>query len=293
MADEAKGKGKAGAKTGGARAKPSAAATAARAQAAAAAAAPGGPAAAAPRFPMFYSNPVPIEFERHRGKSFRGPSSFAFAAGTNSLPLNVVEFPLAALDYVIAFAPGTEPVPVAVLGLRTAENLYVDGEGRWDPACYLPAYLRRYPFIFTARANQQLTLCIDETPETVFDGAERPLVVDGKASPAIEQALAFCRDYHNAGQQTQQFTRRLVELDLLVDRAATMEVGGGDGQRVSLGGLKVVSEARLAGLDAAAFAGLRERGFLAAIYAQLLSLNNLNKLGRRLNARMAAAAPPA
>ncbi|MEQ9815016.1 MAG: SapC family protein [Azospirillaceae bacterium] len=230
---------------------------------------------------------MPVDYSRHKGKSFKAPATFGYAAKTNSVPVNVIEFPVAALDYVLAFAPGSEPIPVAVLGLRTSENLFVDRDGRWDPHSYLPAYIRRYPFIFMSRPDQQLTLCIDETPETVVAGNERPLVVDGKASPQAEQALKFCQDYHSAGQQTHAFARKLVELDLLVDRAAAMDMGP-DQRKISLGGLKVVSEARLGALDPATFAGLRERGFLTAIYAHLLSLNNLNKLGRRLNERLAA-----
>ena len=53
-------------------------------------------------------------------------------------------------------------MPVAVLGVRDQENRYVTTEGRWE-AKYIPAFIRRYPFVFSSGAdNSKFTLCIDE-----------------------------------------------------------------------------------------------------------------------------------
>ena len=38
-------------------------------------------------------------------------------------------------------------VPVAILGLRGAANQFVNSEGAWREGKYIPAYVRRYPFI--------------------------------------------------------------------------------------------------------------------------------------------------
>ncbi|MFP3786736.1 SapC family protein, partial [Burkholderia sp. SIMBA_024] len=84
------------------------------------------------------------------------------------------------------------------------------------------------PFIFLEnRQTGQLTLCIDEKPETVVDGDDRPLVIDGKASPLIDRALEFCKEYHAIGKQTEEFIALLAKHDLLVDRTAQMDKGDG------------------------------------------------------------------
>lgn len=234
------------------------------------------------RLPLFYSNPVPIDFKRHKGKSLSKSINFSFAAETNSIPLNVAEFPLAAHDYVIGFTATQPSTPIAIVGLRNKENLYVDADGKWEADVYIPAYVRRYPFIFLEnRQGGQLTLCIDETDTTVEKGEGQPLVDGDKQSALVDRALTFCKEYHAIGKQTEEFMKVLADHDLLVDRTAQMEKG--DGTKISLTGMRVVSEARLAALDAASFASLRERGFLLAIHAHLLSLNRLNMLGRRIN----------
>lgn len=77
--------------------------------------------------------------------------------------LTVAEIPLAAMEYTIVFAGSDEaPVPAILLGIGQNENLYVDDQGAWN-AKYIPAFVRRYPFVFTqSEDGRTLTLCVDE-----------------------------------------------------------------------------------------------------------------------------------
>mgnify|MGYP002144979420 CR=1 FL=1 len=63
-------------------------------------------------------------------------------------PLTVTEFANAALSFPIIFV-GDEKTPVAALGLNAGENLFIDAEGAYDTGVYIPAYIRRYPFVFS------------------------------------------------------------------------------------------------------------------------------------------------
>jgi hypothetical protein len=45
--------------------------------------------------------------------------------------------------------------PIAILGLKTDQNSYLDSEGRWK-ARYLPAFVRRYPFVFSQSNEPEL-----------------------------------------------------------------------------------------------------------------------------------------
>ena len=114
---------------------------------------------------MFYERVVALNDQAHAKLKVRPAISFAYAARTNSVPLLASEFFDAAREYPIVFARGeTGPVPAALLGLREAENLFVDRDGRWD-ARYVPAFVRRYPFVPGKGANGELLVCIDEASE--------------------------------------------------------------------------------------------------------------------------------
>ena len=98
---------------------------------------------------LIYQDLVLLNSERHRDWSVKIGTDFSFARDVSSVPLTAVEFRNAALDYPIVFADADdEVVPVAVMGVKAEENLYIDAEGNLD-ATYVPAFLRRYPFVFS------------------------------------------------------------------------------------------------------------------------------------------------
>jgi len=82
--------------------------------------------------PLFYSSPAPLTKDRHGEQSLTLDRSFSFAKGTNSLPITGDEFWTAARHYPILFAKGNSPTPIALVGLRPDENLFIDADGQWD-----------------------------------------------------------------------------------------------------------------------------------------------------------------
>jgi len=93
---------------------------------------------------QFYKNPVPLNKNEHKDKKISSlGQSFMFAEKTNSVILAGVEFTEAAKEYPIVFTQaGDKIVPVALLGLRNEENLYVGANGAWDGR-YIPSFVRR------------------------------------------------------------------------------------------------------------------------------------------------------
>ncbi|MDK9703888.1 MAG: SapC family protein [Sulfuritalea sp.] len=232
---------------------------------------------------MFYERVVALNDQTHAQLKVRPATSFAYAAKTNSVPLLVSEFFEAAREYPIIFARGEAgPVPAALLGLREAENLYVGGEGKWD-ARYVPAFVRRYPFVPGKGAQGELLVCIDEA-SPCFDRKEgEALFAEGKPTAQLEHAIKFLTEFHQAAALTEQLGRRLDELGLLrqADSLAQLK----DGSQVRLSGLHVVDETKLRALDRDAVQELFGNNSLAAIYAHLMSLGNLGALVDRLSRR--------
>ena len=134
---------------------------------------PTAPNASEAGMPMFYTAPRPLDRARDGNMKLSRPTHFNFAAKTNAIPLLVDEFPMAAAYYPIVFADGPMPVPAAVVGLKNDTNLFLDKEGRWLNGAYLPAYVRRYPFILMDDPEQkQFVLCIDENSDMLSESGE-------------------------------------------------------------------------------------------------------------------------
>ncbi len=241
----------------------------------------GGRSAAGPRLPLFYRRPEPLDPVRHAALGLARNGTYVFARETHFCPLLLSEMALAARHYPILFTGGTPPMPVALLGVRAGRNLFVDDEGRWAEECYVPAYVRRYPFIFWESGDRsQIALCVDREAETLAeDGEGRPLIRDGTPSGLARSALEFCTLYDRQHQATRAMCRTLEALDLFAEKRADVNLR--TGERSSLTGFRLIEEERFKALDDAAVLDLRHRGWLPAVYLHLASQTNWQRLADR------------
>lgn len=238
-----------------------------------------------PSLPLFYKNPVPLDQRRNPPLLFNKNIGYGFTAGVNAVPLNMIEFSQAAGSMPIAFSPDPTATPVAVLGLREDENLYLTNKNDWLVDCYIPAYIRRYPFIFASVANSdQLGLCLDENENTIVqkDG-ERIFDDAGNPTEMAKNAMEFCKSYHAASMATQEFSKKLLELDLLVERQVDIKIKD---KQIRFAGFRIVDEKKLNGLSDDQFMELRKKGLLPFIYAHLLSNVQWNRITQLLTKKI-------
>jgi hypothetical protein len=231
---------------------------------------------------LFYDNPVALNKVDHKDtKIKRLPNHFKFAARTNSVILSGVEFSEAAKEYAVVFAKsGDNVVPVALLGLRNEENLFVGEDGTWN-ATYIPAFVRRYPFVLAGTGEQdQQVVCIDESFEGFSKTEGDPLFEGGEPTPVLTQALDFLNEYQKQFLRTEQFVNRLRENDLLMALDAKIDMT--DGTQFALTGLLAVDEKRLLKLDDQKALELFRSGELAWIYSHLMSLGSLSGMVKRI-----------
>ena len=233
---------------------------------------------------LIYETVVPLSFARHRDSSVEIGGNYSFSGKVNSVPLMAVEFPQAAADYAIVFG-GTQGniMPVVILGLRGNENLYLSKDATWE-AKYIPAFVRRYPFVFsTSPDEQRFVLCIDEE----FAGfnregrGQRLFGDDGKPSPYVEQILKFLQEYQAQFRLTQSVCKKVQELDLLEPMQAQVELGSGE--RFLLGGFMAVNRTKLKAVSADKLAELAKSDELELIYLHLQSIRNFTALKDRLD----------
>jgi hypothetical protein len=239
---------------------------------------------------LIYERAVPVNPKQHRDLSVKSGADYGFAKEVNSVPLMAAEFEPACSEYAIVFAgQGKEITPVALLGVRDHENLYIDEKGAWN-ARYIPAFVRRYPFVFSSDSNgETFTLCVDEN----FHGVNREGVGErlfdstGERTQYLKTVLGFLQAYQAQFDATRGFCQRLVELNLL--EAMRAEFTLRSGQRITLGGFMAVNRDRLRALPGEALARFAALGELDLIYAHLHSQRNFTATAERVLGVMAVA----
>ena len=241
---------------------------------------------------LIYENVVPLSSEAHGDLSVR-EAGFGFAARLNSVPLLAAEFgPMGAEAPIVFAGEGDATMPVVILGLRTEDNLFVNADGGWAGR-YVPAFLRRYPFVFAEQSEgaETLALCIDRDAEAVnTEGrGERLFDADGNRTRYLSDTLQFCSDYHAQHIATLAFAARLVALDLLEPASASATLP--DGSRYALGGFRRVSADRLRALPDDVVLDLFRSDTLGLVHLHLASLNQVSGLLDRMTAHPEAANP--
>jgi hypothetical protein len=231
---------------------------------------------------LVYEEAVPVTKARHGDWSVEAGGDYSFCKQVNSVPLMAVEFPNAAVEYVVVFGgTGDVVMPAVILGLRADENLYVSSEGRWEGR-YIPAFLRRYPFVFSSQdEGKNFTLCIDEKYPGFNEDSkgERLFDEDGEPSPYTGNVLKFLQQYQMEFNRTRALCEKLKELNLLEPMQAQIQLGSGE-QR-SLTGFSAVNRARLKTLSTEALADLVRSDELELIYNHLSSMRHFEAMRDR------------
>jgi hypothetical protein len=249
---------------------------------------------------IFYERPVPLNRTEHKDLRLKSVPNTKFAMSAHSVPLTGAEFAVAARDLPIVFAGNSavDAGPVALLGLRQDENLYVDADGQWAPNTYIPAFVRRYPFVLAEKPDGQegddLTVFLDERYEG-FNTAEgeRLFKEDGTDTDLLTNAVKFLGEFQQNVGRTRWFMQQLNKHDLLISRNVRLQKAGRDGSEarsINLNGLFVIDEEKVRSLDEKTAHEFAREGVFGWIYAHLMSLNNLDRLGQRLDIREQAEA---
>jgi hypothetical protein len=236
--------------------------------------------------PLFYEALEPLNLNQHGKMSLRRIDQNPAMGATHAVPATVDEFSLLQRHYPIIFSVGETPLPLALMGLTEGINTYFDELGRpRDPQLYVPAYMRRYPFLL-ARLRQDsddMSLCFDPKSGVVgeFDDGE-PLFDGDQPSETTKSILAFCEQFEGAGQRTTAFMEDLVKSGLLMDGEVSIQPQGAE-QPFIYRGFQMVDEEKLRELRGDELRKMNQNGMLPLIYAHLFSLSLLRDLfGRQV-----------
>ncbi|MGO3783482.1 MAG: SapC family protein [Vreelandella alkaliphila] len=223
---------------------------------------------------------TPLQPREHQQLRFNPRQPYDFAKEQMLIPVVAAETARIAREMPIVF-PLSGGLPQALVGVNHGQNMHVkEDTGHWIGR-YIPAHIRRYPFMLAA------------VPGTEGSGSEQQYVIqfDAEASHLERpDGLALFDDQGHATETLQQIQKVLTNLErenhrtlglvaeleaagLLAERQIYVGEEGKGGKR--LAGIRLVDEKALAALDGDTLAKLRTSGALALVYAHLLSLNNL------------------
>ena len=232
----------------------------------------------------FYQKVVTLNSNTHRNLKFDASKvNFTFVRDTTAVLLGSIEFAEAAREYPIVFirAQDGKMRPVALLGVRTGENLYVDEQGKWD-AHYIPAFVRRYPFVMAeGGAAGQLLVCIDEACPAL-NGEKGEVLIDeaGNLQPRMNEVMQFLQNFQNEFARTELLAQQLEELGLFVQQGARFDTP--NGQTFQLNDFYLIDEAKFGQLADDKLPALFRSGALGMAYLHLASLGNMRRLLDRI-----------
>lgn len=231
--------------------------------------------------PIFYKDLVPLNSKEHATFKTRPIDSAKFMEGQHAVPLTVEEFVMASRHFPIIFSSGDNPVPLALMGLNEGVNVFMDDAGQFTTPVYLPAYIRRYPFMLARLRpdGDELSLCFDPTSEAVgeFEKEGEPLFDGEDPSENTKAILKFCEDFEQAGARTHQFVEELSKSGLLMEGEVAIQQEGNENPFVYRG-FQMVDEEKLRELRGDELRKMNQSGLLPLIHAHLFSLQLMREI---------------
>jgi hypothetical protein len=243
---------------------------------------------------LLYGRPERLNRVAHAKLGFSPLANYDFARKLTAVPLIGAEFPTACRQYPIVFIQSPEGMLTAqaVLSFSEGINSFVDDQGRWT-ATYVPAFIRRYPFVLAQipGKDDDFDVAFDEASGCFHSKKGEPLFDDhGAPTPLLQAQVEFLRLFHVEFQRTQQFLDALKKDDLLTPYNVDI-VRGGDQAKFAVRNAMVVNEAKLVALPTERAATHLAGGYLAMIYAHLISLQSFLALAHRTGGTAPESAP--
>ncbi len=233
--------------------------------------------------PLFFNDLVPLSSVEHAKWKSKASETAPFLSKHHAIPLTVDEFASAQRYYPIIFSAGENPVPLALMGLNEGVNTFVDDKGKLIDEVYVPAYVRRYPFLLAKLREDadELSLCFDPTADAIGDFKKgEPLFDDGKPTESVQNILQFCEQFEQAGQRTTAFMQELVDAKLLMDGEVSIQPDGAE-QPFIYRGFQMVDENKLRELRGDTLRKMMQSGLLPLVHAHLFSLGVMREVFAR------------
>lgn len=229
---------------------------------------------------LFYKNIEALSRETHAKLKLEATNDLSFVAENYWVPLAGVEFFRAADHFPVVFLKeGEEFVPIALLGLEESRNLFVMNDSTWKEGAYIPAFIRRYPFVLagTNQKDEQLTVCLDRDYSGFNEkGGEALFDEKGEPTEFLNNVISFLSNYNVDMVRTQDFVNILKTHNLLESKTVT--ITNSNDEKFDVQNVYIIDEEAFSKLDGETLVTLNQQGMLGWVFAHLVSLNNFPML---------------
>lgn len=230
--------------------------------------------------PVLYNDLSPLNSQQHGDFRFKAAETAPYLVKQHAVPLTVDEFVAAQRFLPIVFSAGDDPIPLGLMGLNEGVNTVVDDDGKLIGNSYVPAYVRRYPWMLARLKpdSQELSLCFDPKSGQIgqFDDGE-PLFDNGEPTELTKNVLGFCEQFEQAAARTSQFMTDLKEHDLLMSGEVSIQPPDADKPYVYRG-FQMVNEQKLRDMRGDTLRKLSQNGMLPLLHAHLFSLQLMREI---------------
>ena len=226
-----------------------------------------------------FKNHIPLKFTDHSSLRVCETNDYSFAKAEVLVPIVFDEMADIAREYPIIFPENDTGLPCALMGLEADQNAYIGDEGRWL-ATYIPAYIRRYPFMLAntgkGEGDKERFVVVFDPEASHFKDPNGHQVFnpDGSLTQHMENRFALLQAMQKRIPRTIELVKVLENSGLLIERTVTVKKAD---QTRQITGFRVVDEKALNELPEDAFLELRRKGALPLIYAHLLSWANFRQ----------------
>jgi len=230
---------------------------------------------------LFYQNIVALDRKKHQDLHLTTPISLEFAEHSNFIPILLSELSEVAQELPVLFVPigENEFALAAITGVQKESNLLIR-EGSWLGR-YVPAFLRRYPFITLGNPSDtsQFTIAIDDQAKCLQGASlaglptqKHPLFEKDKPGKKLQELIPFLQKFHLDNQLTYAFCKRLQDLNLLVK--SDLGVQDKQGKKYQVNGGWLIDEVALKALDSKLIQEFFVSDHLQKIYQIQFSIKN-------------------
>lgn len=220
----------------------------------------------------------------HKNNSVKEIKDFSYAKNLMNAPITITEFFEACKNYPILFTKDKDENWFAsiMLGYKENENIFVDDKGVWDKLHYVPAFVRRYPFIFVEQKNNDELIVALNKDSLIIDkkNESRKLFNDkGENTEFLNNVIGFLNQFYVDSMATKEFIKQLDEWELLEEKIATVITP--NQEQFNINGLYIVNEEKLKHLSKKKKDEICNKNAIPLITAHLISLSNIQKLGTK------------
>lgn len=222
---------------------------------------------------------VPLSEQAHSHMKLKSGLCLEFYKSQHLLPVVLHELAKVAADFPVIFVKNAETGQfemVGLVGVKSGHNAYVVDD-RWR-GISLPLVLASAPFSMRpVEGDDGFVLCVNEASSQFSAHEGDSLFEHGrKKSSLLERKAKLAMSFVESRIQTREYINYLLGNKLLIEQNMTITLD--EGEDLVLEGIYLINDSAIKGLGDDLVLDARRRGYLTAIYAQMLSMQQMPRV---------------